>query len=103
VATISLLQPAIARFFFLAATGGGPGMRPGLGPPRTVEFFYGPGLLMIALIMLATFYDWRWRGRPHGAYLWGLGTVVAVMALRVPLSRTPAWYAIADFLAGFAG
>ena len=103
VATISLLQPAIARFYFLAATGGGPGMRPGLGPPRAVEFAYGPGLLVIALIVLAILYDWRWRGRPHGAYLWGLGTVVAVMALRVPLSRTPAWYAMADFLAGFAG
>src|SRR3982750_1096354 len=29
VATAALLQAAVARFFFLAATGGGPGLRPG--------------------------------------------------------------------------
>ena len=32
VATFSLLQAAVARFFFLATTGGGPGARPGLAP-----------------------------------------------------------------------
>ena len=34
LATTALLQAALARFFFLAATGGGPGLRPGLGPPQ---------------------------------------------------------------------
>src|SRR5450759_1505748 len=33
LATISLLQAAIGRVFFVLATGGGPGLRPGLGPP----------------------------------------------------------------------
>ena len=33
LATISLLQAAIARVFFVLATGGGPGLRPGLGHP----------------------------------------------------------------------
>lgn len=103
VATISLLQPAIARFFFMAATGGGPGLRPGMGAPRAVEFVYAPGLLVVMLIVVATVYDWRMRGRPHPAYLWGLGLVVAVQALRVPISQTPAWYATADFLVAFTG
>jgi len=103
VATISLLQPAIARFFFIAATGGGPGLRPGLGAPRAVEFFYAPGLLMDLLIVVAIIYDWRTRGRVHPAYLWGLALVAGVQAVRVPLSQTGGWYAIADFLSGFAG
>jgi hypothetical protein len=103
VATISLLQPAIARFFFLAATGGGPGLRPGLGAPRDVEFFYGPGLLMDLLILVGIIHDWRTRGRPHAAYLWGLALVVGVQAVRVPMSQTGAWNDVADFLVGFAG
>jgi hypothetical protein len=33
LATISLLQAAMGRVFFVLATGGGPGLRPGLGQP----------------------------------------------------------------------
>ena len=33
LATITLLQAAMARIFFVLITGGGPGLRPGLGPP----------------------------------------------------------------------
>src|SRR3982751_5709255 len=36
LATTALLQAALARFFFLAATGDGPGLRPGLGPPQPI-------------------------------------------------------------------
>jgi hypothetical protein len=36
LATISLLQAAMARVFFVLATGGGPGLRPGLGHPPLV-------------------------------------------------------------------
>jgi hypothetical protein len=49
------------------------------------------------------FYDMRTRGRPHPAYLIGGAIVLAVQVLRVPLSTTPLWYAIADFLARFGG
>ncbi|HZB69047.1 MAG TPA: hypothetical protein VE403_01665, partial [Sphingomicrobium sp.] len=51
VGTTALLQAAVARFFFLAVTGGGPGMRPGLGPPLPVEATVVPGLLVNLLIV----------------------------------------------------
>ena len=103
VATASLLNAAIARFFFLAATGGGPGMRPGMGPPRPPEFALTAGLLADTVIVLAMLFDWRTRGRPHAAYLWGLGVVLTVQILRGPIGRTDAWSAFADFMARFAG
>lgn len=103
VATASLLNAAFARFFFLAATGGGPGMRPGMGPPRPPEFALTAGLLADGVILLAILFDWRARGRPHPAYLWGLGVVLGVQLLRGPIGRTDAWSAFADFLARFAG
>ena len=34
LATISLLQAAMGRVFFVLVTGGGPGLRPGLGERR---------------------------------------------------------------------
>jgi hypothetical protein len=43
------------------------------------------------------------RGRPHPAYLWGLGVMVAVQILRGPIAHTQGWSAFADFLARFAG
>lgn len=103
VATASILQPAMARFFFLAATGGGPGLRPGLGPARSVESTMLAGFLADILIVVAMTFDWRTRRRPHPAYLWGFGAVLTVQLLRVPLSKTPAWLSFTDFLAGFSG
>jgi hypothetical protein len=103
VATASLLNAAIARFFFLYLTGGGPGMRPGMGPPRPPEFALTAGLLADCVIVLAMLFDWRTRGRPHPAYFWGLGVILTVQILRGPVSRTDAWSAFADFLARFAG
>ena len=103
VASAALLNAAFARFFFLAATGGGPGMRPGMGPPRPPEFVLPAGLLADSVIVLAMLFDWRTRGRPHRAYLWGLGVILAVQLLRGPISRTEAWSAFADFLSRFSG
>ena len=102
-ATVALLNAAIARFFFLAATGGGPGMRPGLGPPRPVEAALSAGLLADLVIVLAILFDWRTRGRPHPAYLWSLGIFLAVQLLRGPFSATETWQSFADLLARFAG
>jgi hypothetical protein len=103
VATATLLNAAIARFFFLAATGGGPGLRPGVGAPLPVETALVAGLLSDSVIALGMLFDWRTRGRPHPAYMWGLGIVLAVQVLRGPLSTTVGWSAFADFLAHFAG
>jgi hypothetical protein len=103
VATSALLNAAIARFFFLVATGGGPGMRPGIGPPLPVESALIPGLLSDSVILLGMFFDWRSRGRPHPAYVWGLGIVLTVQILRAPISATAGWAAFAHFLAHFSG
>ena len=45
LATISMIPPAIARLFFAVNVGIGPGLRPGLGPPRTVESVMTPALI----------------------------------------------------------
>jgi hypothetical protein len=103
VATASLLNAAIARFFFLAFTGGGPGMRPGFGPAQPAANALVPGLLADSVIVLAMMFDWRTRGRPHPAYLWGLGITLAVQILRGPVSQTESWADFAGFLARFAG
>lgn len=104
VASAALLNAAIARFFFLVATGGGgPGMRPGIGPVHGPETALVPGLLASCVILLGMAFDWRARGRPHPAYLWGLGIVVAVQIVRGPIGHTQGWLAFADFLTRFAG
>jgi len=101
VATASILQAPIARFFFLAATGGGPGMRPGLGPPQPIERNFGPGFFVGALIVAAMVHDWRSRGRVNPAYWWGFGAWVAVMVLRPVVGYSNAWYRFTDFLLAF--
>ena len=71
LATVSMLPPAIARLFFAVSVGMGAGLRPGLGPPRTVESVLMPSLIADALILAGVIYDVRTRGRPHPAYLIG--------------------------------
>ena len=101
VATSFILGAAVARVFFLATTGGGPGMRPGLAPPLPVVVALGPGLVAELLIGAGIVYDWRTRGRIHPAYLIGLLVTMAVMFLRAPLSETHAWLGFTNFLANF--
>ena len=101
VATASILQAPIARFFFLAATGGGPGVRPGLGPPAPIERGIGAGLLAAALVVAAMVHDWRSRGRVHPAYWWGFGALMAVQLLRPVIGHSGAWYRFTDFLLAF--
>ena len=103
VATVSLLQAAVARFLFLAATGGGPGARPGLTHPPPIMTAVMGGLITDLLLMAGIVYDWRSRGRPHPAYLIGLGVLIASQFARVPISASPAWYAIADSIGHIAG
>jgi hypothetical protein len=103
LATISVMPPAIARLFFAFSVGIGPGLRPGIGPPRTVESVMAPTLVADLLILVGLIYDWRIRGRPHPVYLIGGATIVAVQVVRDPISTTQWWYATADFLARFSG
>ncbi len=103
LATIAVLPPPVARLFLAVSVGIGPGLRPGLSPPRTVESVLAPSLVADAFILVAVLYDWRHRGRPHPAYLIGGASIVMVQLLRIPISTTQWWYGVADFLAHFGG
>jgi len=102
VATGALLQPAIARYFFVLAGRADAALRQA-GPPPPIEFTMMPAFIADALITIAVVYDWKARGRLHPAYAWGFGTVLLVHALRPVIARTEGWYAVADFLARFNG
>jgi hypothetical protein len=101
LATASILQAPLGRFFFLAINGGGPGVRPGTVPPAPVVTTLGAGVIVAVLIGAALVYDWRKLGKPHPVTLWGGLAVVALMVLRVPLSATPQWLAMADWFGAF--
>ena len=103
LATISLLQAAVARIFFVLITGGGPGLRPGLGPPPPLVVTMVPGLLLELFIVAGMIHDWRRHGRPHPAWIVGAIVTTAVMLLRVPLASSQPWLDFASFMAGFAG
>jgi hypothetical protein len=103
LATISVLPPAIARVFYLINVGMGAGLRPGLGPPRTVDSVLAPALIADALILVGMIYDVRTRGRIHPSYVIGGVIMVSMHVLRAPVSSTQWWYGVADFLARFSG
>jgi len=103
LATAAMLAPAIARMLFALNVGTGPGLRPGLGPPRTIDSVLIPALIADLLIVAGVIYDVRTRGRAHRAYLIGGAIMLAVQILRAPLSTTSGWLAVADFLARFSG
>ena len=103
LATVSVIPPAIARLFFAVSVGMAAGLRPGLGPPRTIESVLAPSLIADAFILVGVIYDWRTRGRPHPAYLIGGAAIIAVQVLRDPISTTQWWYGVADSLARFGG
>ena len=103
VATTSLLQAAVARMFFLAATGGGPGARPGLAPPNPIGNTTIGGLIVELLVVAAMVHDWRSYGRVHPAYWWGFSLGLLVLLLRPVIGYTDAWYRFTDFLIAFGG
>jgi hypothetical protein len=101
LATTALLQAALARFFFLAATGGGPGLRPGLGPPQPIGRTMIAGFIVDLLIVAAMVHDKRSYGRVHPAYWWGFGVIIAVQLSRPLIGHTETWYQFTDFLLAF--
>ncbi len=103
LATISLLQAAMARLFFVLITGGGPGKRPGLGPPPPLAIGVVPSLILVLLIVAGAVYDWRTRGKPHPAWLAGGAIMIAVILLRGPIGGTAPWLAVANALAHITG
>jgi hypothetical protein len=100
LASISILPPAVARLLRVVVAG----IRPtGVGDTPPLAFTIVPNLLADVLIAVAIVHDWRTRGRPHPVYLVAGGALVAVQILRVPLSGTATWHAIAGWLMRFSG
>jgi hypothetical protein len=104
LATVSILQAAVGRWFFVLV---GPAATRGLSPAETgpgpVALSIPPGLLVDLLIVAAMAYDWRTRGKPHAVYLVGGAALLILQLIRAPLSTTPAWHVVADWIAGLAG
>jgi hypothetical protein len=102
VGTVSLIAAAAARIPFVLATGGGPGIRPGLFPPPSVSIATPTSLLLELLIVAGMIHDWRSMRRIHSAWIVGASVTSAVILLRVPFSRSEAWTASADWLGRIA-
>jgi hypothetical protein len=95
----SMMTPAIARVFLtlLAPAGAAEG-----GPPPPFVAV-PPGLVATLLIVVAIVYDWRTRGRPHKAYIYGGLLALLEIILVVPISGTQTWMSIATALEHLAG
>jgi hypothetical protein len=102
-ATAAILPAASARIGFLLATGGGPGVRPGLSPPPPPESGMIGALMVAPLLLAGIVYDWRTRGRPHPAWFVGLAALLLQGFGGAWFAHTHAWYAFVDAMARFAG
>lgn len=98
VATVAMLQAAIARVFILLA-----GQHAGTGAPPPVFVTIPAGLIADLFIVAGMIYDWRTRGRPHRAYIIGGAAVLAVQFLVVPLSATAFWMDTVHRVEGLRG
>jgi hypothetical protein len=94
----SMMTPAIARVFLTLLAP--PGAAEGPPPPFVAV---PPGLVASMLIVVAMVYDWRTRGRPHKAYIYGGLLVVIQIFLVVPIAGTQTWMSIARALEHLAG
>lgn len=103
IGTVGLIQAAMARVFFLIATGGGPGMRPGMLPSKPVGIAAPPALLLELIIVAGMIRDWRALGKVHPAWIIGAVVITGLELVRAPISASPGWFAFAKFLGGAAG
>ncbi len=100
LATISMMGAPIGRWF-----------RVFLAPPAAAQqdtvppvfVLVPPSLVDNLLILVAIFYDWRTRGRPHPVYLAGGAALLLLELTAVPVAGTPAWQAVATAIGHLAG
>lgn len=100
VATVSMLQAAIGRWFLLFFAPAPLAGDPPAVPPVAVTVL--PGLVTDLLIVAAMVHDRKTRGRVHPAYWYGGAIVLAVQVLRVPISTTDAWIRLTHWLVALA-
>jgi hypothetical protein len=96
VATASMLQAAVGRWFvfFLAP----PNPTSGLASPPPIAVTILPGLAVDLLIVACMIHDRRTTGRVHPAYWAGGGLVLLVQLARIPISATTGWVNVAQAL-----
>ena len=95
VATISLLQAAVGRWF-IYFLGGAPGGE--ITAPPAVARTLLAGVVTDILIVVAMVHDRRTSGRVHPAYWIGGAVVLGVQVLRIPLAATDGWNRTAGWL-----
>jgi hypothetical protein len=96
LAMVSLLDAPLARPFLAFV------FQPPPGPPPVIVGL--PGALIADLfVVVAMAYDWKTRGRPHITYLIGFPALLALHLLRLPISETEAWNAIASSFVALGG
>lgn len=101
VATVSILQAAVGRWFvFFLAPDPPPGA--GLPAPPPIAVTVIPGLFVNLIIVAAMLHDRRVNGHVHPAYWAAGGAVLAVQLLRVPVSATAAWTQVTHWLLALA-
>ena len=95
VATVSILQAAVGRWFvtFLAPPGAA-----GVAGAPPIAVTVMPGLVTDLLIVAAMVHDRRTMGRVHPVYWVAGGALLAVQLLRVPLGPTDAWLRVTDWM-----
>lgn len=96
LASISLLDAAVARWFLTFLAPPGP-----LGPPP-VPVTLPPAFVAYLLLVAAMVFDWRTRGRPHPVYVYGGAALVAVKLLNWPISVTSIWHSFAGGILALA-
>ena len=96
LATISLLNVAVARWFttFLAP--------PGPPGPPPVPATIAPAFVAYLLVAVAAVHDWRTRGRPHRVYVLGGGALLGLKVLIWPASETGMWHSFAGWVLALA-
>jgi len=102
IATGAALLPALARVFFVLADGRAIGATAATSPPGIPEMALRPATVVVLLLVGTALIDRRRRGALHPAWVWGIAIYAVVSLVRIPLARTPAWYAVADWLVAFA-
>jgi hypothetical protein len=81
MAYVSIMVAAVARLPGVIA----------LGPPGFFGFTF-------VFVVIAATYDFLTRRRVHKAYLWGGGIFLLSQPLRMMISRTETWHALAEML-----
>jgi hypothetical protein len=83
----------ISSFVLLMGPGFGRLLPMPLLPPYAFEI---AGLAALIFPAIGIFYDWRTHGRPHPAWFWGIGVLLAVTVLARVIGFSPVGEAVYD-------